>query len=507
MASPSTTLNPLSGNSDVDGLLNGSHWDLDGSRIITWGIADNARYTWSDEAFSVRVIGSALAAIEAVANIHFVYTGHFSMPQLATSNITYNIGDSNLYGSTSVEGSAFFPNPWMTNVSLAGYGVTRAQYPNADGDVWYNNDYSSLATAANGPGSDVIHLVLHETGHALGLKHPHDGGANNRPTFTALGIGSLDNELYTVMSYNTVTGSNVAFGHAATPSVLDIAALQAVYGANSNTGSGNTGYSFTNDGAIRTIYDVSGSDWLDLSTAPGGAFINLTPGMFTSLRAGGPSVIGIAIGTVIEAALGGSGNDLIAGNAANNYIDGRAGVNTYFLQGAHASYQTVFSPGSITTVDTTPGRDGTDTLVNVQRLHFSDDMIAFDIQGDAGQAYRLYQAALHRTPEIAGVSYHANRLDNGVSLHDVAGGFIAAPEFAQLYGAAPTDQTFVRALYQNVLGRGPDAAGEAYYLGHLADRSMDRAAVLVGFSESPENHGRVDPTIAAGIHLDYGMMA
>ncbi len=35
---------------------------------------------------------------------------------------------------------------------------------------------------------------------------------------------------------------------------------------------------------------------------------------------------------------------------------------------------------------------------------------------------------------------------------------------------------------------------------------MDRVAVLVGFSESPENHAKVDPTIATGIHFDYGMM-
>lgn len=39
------------------------------------------------------------------------------------------------------------------------------------------------------------------------------------------------------------------------------------------------------------------------------------------------------------------------------------------------------------------------------RLRFSDTSIALDLDGAAGKAYRAYQAAFGRTPDIAGLSY------------------------------------------------------------------------------------------------------
>ncbi len=67
--------------------------------------------------------------------------------------------------------------------------------------------------------------LIHEIGHALGLKHPHDGSPNLAP--------ELDNTTNTVMSYN-FTGSA-----ARSLMSLDIAALQSIYGA--------TKYNNTND--------------------------------------------------------------------------------------------------------------------------------------------------------------------------------------------------------------------------------------------------------------------
>ncbi|WP_336492412.1 DUF4214 domain-containing protein, partial [Methylobacterium nigriterrae] len=117
------------------------------------------------------------------------------------------------------------------------------------------------------------------------------------------------------------------------------------------------------------------------------------------------------------------------------------------------------------------------------------------------QVYRLYQAALDRIPDATGFAWHADRVDHGMSLHDDAFSFLSSPEFNQHFGANLSDQAFVTALYQNVLDRAPEATGLSYWLGHLADHSFDRADVLVGFSESPENHARVDAAMAAGILL------
>lgn len=98
---------------------------------------------------------------------------------------------------------------------------------------------------------------------------------------------------------------------------------------------------------------------------------------------------------------------------------------------------------------------------------------------------RLY-AVLGRAPDIEGVAFHHALYESGVPLQVIAGGFMASPEFQGLYDGLD-NQGFVAQLYQNVLHRDGEAAGMAYYEQHLADGSLGREAVLIGFAASPEN--------------------
>ena len=79
-----------------------------------------------------------------------------------------------------------------------------------------------------------------------------------------------------------------------------------------------------------------------------------------------------------------------------------AGVSTF--SGKRANY-TVSINGSIVTVTDNVGTEGKVTLTNPSRLVFADGGIAFDLNGTAGKAYRLYQAAFNRTPDLAGLGY------------------------------------------------------------------------------------------------------
>lgn len=88
------------------------------------------------------------------------------------------------------------------------------------------------ASAEVGGGAYVNWTLLHEFGHALGLRH----------TSLVPGIGVLDNERYSVMSYNAATNAN-GYGHAVTPMALDIAAMQAVYGQETYAAGNNSTYS------------------------------------------------------------------------------------------------------------------------------------------------------------------------------------------------------------------------------------------------------------------------
>lgn len=152
--------------------------------------------------------------------------------------------------------------------------------------------------------------------------------------------------------------------------------------------------------------------------------------------------------------------------------------------------QTVLVATSLTTA----------ALTSVERVDFIDGTLAFDADGNAGQAYRLYQAAFDRTPDRAGLTYQVSRLDTGVALGDVAAGFAASPEFKAVYGAQPSTNQIVQTFYQNVLGRPGEASGIAFYENRL--NSGDSVGnVLASFAESPENKALVQPAIDDGIWL------
>ena len=167
------------------------------------------------------------------------------------------------------------------------------------------------------------------------------------------------------------------------------------------------------------------------------------------------------------------------------------------LSGPRASYTISRRDGVLTIVDNA-GHDGAQTVRDPFRLDFTDLTLAFDIDGNAGQAYRLYRAAFNRKPDAGGLGFWIRGLDGGLSPEGMANAFAGSPEFASLYGAAPTHTQVITALYRNVLHRAPDAGGAAFWLQHLAN-GMPLAQVLVAFSESPENKAQVAAEIDLGI--------
>jgi len=195
---------------------------------------------------------------------------------------------------------------------------------------------------------------------------------------------------------------------------------------------------------------------------------------------------------------GTSGRDVFPSSPANDQIDGGAGTDTVIFSGNKADYTIALANGVISVTDSvTTGGDGHDTLVNVERIQFADYGVAFDIDGTAGQAYRLYKAAFDRVPDLPGLGYQMNALDQGFTLSQVATAFIASPEFQARYGNV-TDTQFITLLYQNVLDRAPDPGGLQFHLDELA-HGETRGDVLVHFSDSPENKANVIGLIQGGM--------
>lgn len=192
--------------------------------------------------------------------------------------------------------------------------------------------------------------------------------------------------------------------------------------------------------------------------------------------------------------VGTSGHDTLAAPAGVAKVDGLDGLDTVVYGGARSAY-TVAHSGSDLVVSNAAGLNT--TLSNVERIQFGDGMLALDLDGNGGEAYRLYQAAFDRTPDKVGLGFWINALDKGHSLGEAAEGFLASAEFASLYGAHSSDTQFIQALYQNVLHRTPDAGGYAFWLDAVDNAT--RADILVAFSESAENVAQVVGSIQDGI--------
>ncbi len=194
---------------------------------------------------------------------------------------------------------------------------------------------------------------------------------------------------------------------------------------------------------------------------------------------------------------GGAGNDWLVGGGGANVLEGGAGTDTAGFAGARSAYTVTIASTHVTVTDKANAANVT-RVVDVERLQFADARVALDTAGNAGMAYRLYQAAFNRTPDQGGLGYQMKALDDGLNIAQVAANFIASPEFQRTYGAL-NDTQFVNQLYQNVLHRAADASGLAFHTNNLATGANTRANVLVGFSESPENQAALIGAIQNGM--------
>jgi len=174
-------------------------------------------------------------------------------------------------------------------------------------------------------------------------------------------------------------------------------------------------------------------------------------------------------------------------------------INTAVVGKTIGDVQVAVSGTSAVLKDAT-GNEVTAVLDKVQRIKFSDAVLALDVDGTAGQGYRLYKAAFDRKPDAEGLGYWIGVLDQGnINTKDVAQGFLNSPEFIKLYGANSADTAFINKLYQFVLHRTPDAEGYKYWGDVLGASPSARAEVLRFFSNSAENVDQVASLVANGI--------
>jgi hypothetical protein len=327
-----------SGQQEIDALINSYnyYWNTSSSNgVIPYSFyrARAGTYYGSENVAEVNdaikaSVREILAYLETVINVRFVeveeMTGQYGV-------IRYMFSDGN--GDRDFYAYSYYP------------GFTDIASDVHLNPLWDARDHG---TFSGGPGTNGYTSLIHETLHALGLKHPGNydaiGDAGDGPFLDP----SQDNKSYTVMSYNQPGALAIS------PLTYDIRALQYLYGARTNA-VGDSVYRFTAPMHLingdrqyghptrainHAIWDAGGLDTIDLSG--GGAYnyhvdlrdgglvtaqIALTAGQYVDRTTRQEFVVPqygtwFAFSSVIENVKSSQGSDWIIANDAPNIFSG-----------------------------------------------------------------------------------------------------------------------------------------------------------------------------------------
>jgi Ca2+-binding RTX toxin-like protein len=361
---PTTFPIPQSGDLIVDAMTHGYGWILGADRTVDWAIANgfDGEY-WVNPSSVQQYVALALSTFSYYADVKFNYVGAFQTPHVAAnagSEITFSLSESlELFPSNLTWAIGLLPD-------ADGYP---GSYAGAPGDVFLNIRSEANSLPSYEPGSAGWFLLIHELGHVLGLKHPHDDGGTGRPTLAELGLAAFDIDWATMMAYGDDYGWSRTAYDPATPMLLDVLALQVLYGPNRSTNAGDNTFELIADGLYKTIWDASGNDLVSALASDRGWAIQLPEYQLASSI---DTLAGFALplGEVdlsspmsltwltgyVENASGSAFADVLYGSSSNNMLTGSGGND--WLEGGAGNDLLNAGVGS----DTAFGDEGDDTL-------------------------------------------------------------------------------------------------------------------------------------------------
>lgn len=250
---------------------------------------ENSGY-WSFDATQRDSTRQAMAAMSAVTGVTFVEaSGEEAMVQV--------------FGTSGSPYGGWAHYPWVSD-----YSGADTAYMVID------------QTGGFQPGSWAYQVLLHELGHAVGLKHPFEGSLQL--------AADLDTASQTLMSYDGLGNGATTFAP------LDVMALQYIYGRPGQS----SGWDWGMAGEVFWLTAGAGDDTV----------IGLRTAGVLSAGAGNDLIIGLQGNDTLY---GGGGNDTLQGGAGNNLLAGGAGDD--LVQGA------MWWPGH----DTVWGGDGDDQVM------------------------------------------------------------------------------------------------------------------------------------------------
>ncbi|WP_276017372.1 VCBS domain-containing protein [Bradyrhizobium sp. C-145] len=288
-----------------------------------------------------------------------------------------SIGNDTFRGIEGAQGTTF--NDVFTATNFGAIGFQNAAVNNV-GNNGNFNQFEGLAGNDTITGNGNTRIIYASAADAVTI---------NLQAGTATGGSSIGADTYT--GVNSATGSNQADTYNAATFVGLFGTFnlfEGLLGNDTITGNGNTRVSYS---------QASGGISVDLSTGAvsGAAGADVITGGVNSVQ--GSNLADTLVGSSndeyffggggADTISAGGGNDGITGQGGNDTIDGGAGTDMVIFSGTQSQY-TVTTPGPIVVQDNTAGRDGTDSLSNVEVLQFSDGIVLLS-SGSSGSPIDL----------------------------------------------------------------------------------------------------------------------
>ncbi len=319
---------PPGNNSFLNATTQGSYWaPTDG--VLTFAVSGGlAGEEWAQPDVVQTQFTAAMAQLSYFTDLGVRDLGLFTSPITAAdegATVVFGLDDDNIFAGSG------------SNVWAVGYfpDYDESGYDTVSGDIFLNlnSDGAALSAAAYEPGGAGFTLILHEIGHAVGLKHPHDDGGEGRPTYAEIDMGDMDDQLFTVMAYEDVFGDTL--NAPGTFMVVDALALMSLYGVNETTNTGDTTHVILDTDVRNTLWDAGGTDTVDVSATNNDVELwlsyrqlnpdlNIEYGHVETLSDTGEARLHWLLGEY-ENATTGAGDDFLNGDENANTLTGGAG--------------------------------------------------------------------------------------------------------------------------------------------------------------------------------------